>query len=127
MTIHLRTLIYSNKVEIANVPIYTCEECSRSEIYDEVKSGLKHLIAAIGESPEKKMLHFNDVNELAHILYILSDKEHIQSSVKEVVQERINQLLDLLLVAKSAGDEGWIKEIEQRLAQVSGHAVILMI
>ncbi|MDF2815306.1 MAG: hypothetical protein K0Q81_1506, partial [Paenibacillus sp.] len=32
MGIRLRTVIFQNKVEIENVPIYSCDACQRTEV-----------------------------------------------------------------------------------------------
>ncbi|UUZ85779.1 hypothetical protein LJK88_21195 [Paenibacillus sp. P26] len=33
MSIRLRTVIYQNKVEIENVPIFTCESCAAARCF----------------------------------------------------------------------------------------------
>src|SRR5690242_16119968 len=53
MNIRLRTVIYQNKVEIDNVPIFSCETCSHSEVYPGVKPELTGLIAELGAVTEK--------------------------------------------------------------------------
>ncbi|MFD2612880.1 hypothetical protein [Paenibacillus gansuensis] len=123
LAVKLRTVIYTGKVEIENVPIYSCDLCKHSEVLQDVKEDLKQLIAGLGGKPGKQTLRFNEMNELADIIYSVSEKETLQISVKRIIEERINQLLDLLLVAQSAGDEEWADEIRSRLSQISKHTV----
>jgi YgiT-type zinc finger domain-containing protein len=119
MNIKLRTVIFSNKVEIHNVPIYSCSECSSSEVYAAVKSDLTEMIGVLGKQPEKQEIDFNEVNELARIMHRVSDKENIRLSVEAIIEDRINQLLDLILLAQSVNDTAWISDIRKRLQQIT--------
>lgn len=123
MSIRLRTVIYQNKVEIENVPVYTCEACNRSEVFPGVKPELTELIGDLGSIPDKKRLQFEEMSELAHLMMAVTDKEHRHESICQIFEERVNQLLDLLLLAQSLGDEPWMDDIRQRLSQISKHAV----
>ncbi|TDF96549.1 hypothetical protein [Paenibacillus piri] len=119
MSIRLRTVIYQNKVEIENVPVFSCEECQRSEVFAEVKPDLTGIIGKLGNLPEKKQLYFNDISEIAHLLLKVTEKEHASDPVEKIVEDRINELLDLLLLAQSLGDEPWTVDIRKRLTQIS--------
>lgn len=123
MNIRLRTVIFLSKVEIENVPIYSCESCKHSEVFAQVKQDLKQLIGTCEGTQEKQTMQFNEWNELANVLYIVSDKEHTRLTVKEIIDERINELLDLLLIAQASGDQIWIHEIRQKLSQISNHSL----
>ncbi|MBW7456677.1 hypothetical protein ACFOLF_02545 [Paenibacillus sepulcri] len=121
MLIKLRTVIYSGKVEIDNVPIYSCPACSRSEVFPEVKPDLTGLIGKLGTEPDKQTYLFNEWNEWADLLVEayhdrkLSDSE----AIRQRTENRINTLLDLYAVAKAAEDEVWIADIHKRLTQLS--------
>ncbi|ASS65868.1 hypothetical protein SAMN05880570_1016 [Paenibacillus sp. RU4T] len=121
MNMKLRTVIYSNKVEIDNVPIYSCAGCGRSEVLPEVKPDLTGLIGQLGEEPGKQTFLFNELNEWADLLVEASSKRRSPdpAAVQQIVGERIDSLLELLLVAGSVGDEAWRREIEKRLGQLS--------
>jgi hypothetical protein len=123
MSVRLRTVIYQNKVEIENVPIFSCGVCRRSEVFAEVKPELTGVIGKLGNSPEKQHLHFNDINEIAHLMYKVTEKQHAADPVEKIVEERINELLDLLLLAQSLGDEPWAEDIRKRLGQISKHSL----
>jgi len=121
MTMKLRTVIYSGKVEIDNVPIYSCTACSRSEVFPEVKPDLTGLIGKLGAKPVKQTYLFNEWNEWADLLV---EAYHARRStdaavVKPMIEERINMLLDLYAIAQSTGDEAWIADIHKRLTQLS--------
>ena len=121
MTIRLRTVIYSSKVEIDNVPIYSCPSCNRSEVIPEVKPDLTGLIGRLGAKPRKQTFSFNEWNEWADLLlHACSDKKQPEPSVVErLVEERVNALLDMHLLAQSLGDEAWQEELQKRLSQIS--------
>lgn len=122
MSIRLRTVIYQNKVEIENVPVYTCEACSRSEVFPDVKPDLAGLIGNLGSKPDRQQLHFDDMSELAHLMMKVTDKERRHEPVEKILEERVNELLDMLLLARSLGNEPWMEDVRQRLAQISKHA-----
>lgn len=123
MSIRLRTVIYQNKVEIENVPVFSCDSCHLSEVFAEVKPELTGIIGKLGNLPEKQQLYFNDISEIAHLMKRVTDKQFAAAPVEKIVQERINELLDLLLLAQSLQDEAWISDVRKRLEQVSKHSV----
>jgi methionyl-tRNA synthetase len=123
MTIRLRTVIYQNKVDIENVPIFSCEACGRSEVVANVKPELTSLIAKLGSKPEKQQYFFHELSEIANLLLKVTEREHMNDSVEKIVEERINELLDVLLLAQSLGDTPWMDDIRKRLSQISHNAL----
>jgi hypothetical protein len=123
MSIKLRTVIYQNKVEIDNVPIFSCEACRRSEVFAEVKSELTGMIKKLGKTLEKQHLQFNDISEIAHLMFKVTQKQYATEPVEKIVEERINELLDLLLLAQSLKDEPWTEDVRKRLEQISKHSL----
>jgi hypothetical protein len=119
MSIRLRTVIYKHILEIENVPIFTCESCSKSEVFPLVKSDLTALISQFGHSPEKRLFYFNESSELAYLLLTAAQKEYKHTPVDKILEERINQLLDLLLLAYSLHDKEWIEDVLNRLSQIT--------
>ncbi len=117
----LRTVIYSGKVEIDNVPVYSCDACSRSEVFPEVKPDLTGLIGQLGAKPEQQTFLFNEWNEWADLIMELytRQKRPSRQEMDKLIGERINKLLDLLLLAQRLGDDEWIAEVEKRLSQIS--------
>lgn len=121
MLMKLRTVIYSGKVEIDNVPIYSCSACNRSEVIPEVKPDLTGLIAQLGAVPNKQTFLFNECNEWADLL-VEAKSSKLQPSYKEVeklLEHRINMLLDLYLLAQTLDDGEWIADLKKRLEQIS--------
>ncbi|MEB3102939.1 hypothetical protein [Ferviditalea candida] len=123
MNIRLRTLIYSNKVEIENVPIFSCDSCNYSEVFSAIKPELTDLIGKLGRKPKLQRILFHEINELANLMYMASLKEHSHLPIEGMLQERINQLLDLLLLARSLHEDSWAEEIQAKLAQISKHTI----
>lgn len=119
MNMKLRTVIFSNKVEIHHVPIYSCTACQFSEVFAAVKPELTKLIAQLDVEPQKQVIHFNEVNEWAHLMFQVSDKDNAHIPVEVIIEERINQLLDLILIAQSVDDQVWIADIRHRLQQIT--------
>ncbi len=119
MDLQLRTVIYSNKVEIENVPIHSCESCQRAEVLSGLKSEIARLIGDLGHNPGKHKLKFNECNEWANMLTQAADPELAQLSIQGIIGNRIDELLDLLLVAKSVQDERWEEELTERLQQLT--------
>ncbi|WP_308858213.1 hypothetical protein [Paenibacillus sp. R14(2021)] len=121
MPMKLRTVIYSNKVEIDNVPIYSCTSCNRSEVFPEVKPDLTGLISTLGAFPVKQTYLFNEWNEWAKLLVeAYHDQKHSDPAMmRRLTEERIDMLLDLFAVAQASGDEDWTADIHKRLAQLS--------
>lgn len=124
MQIQLRNVVYSNSIEIANVPVYSCRKCHRSEVLSEVKRDLSNLIKNMDNQTSKQCLQFEETNELAYLLFQASEQELLDLPVSDLVGDRINQLLDLLLLAKSMKDEDWCNDLQCRLEQITKLSVI---
>jgi len=123
MNLRLRTVIYQNKVDIENVPIYSCEACGRSEVVPHVKPELTGLIGKLGSKPGKQQLYFHELSEIAYLLLKVTEKEHMNDSMEQIVQERINELLDILLLAQSLGDAAWMDDTRKRLSQITQNTI----
>lgn len=120
MNLSLRTVIYSGRVEIDNVPVFTCESCHRSEVYSAVKDDLTSLLERIaGEEAGENNIRFEEWSELALLLKKATDKELFSEPLAELVEERINELLDLMLLAQSLNDTVWIEETRLKLRQIT--------
>lgn len=78
MKIRLRTVIFSNHVEISNVPVYSCKQCRKSEVCSEVKPDLSELIERLGKNPDKQQVDFSDYNEYANLMYMASDEDRLK-------------------------------------------------
>ncbi|PZD93825.1 hypothetical protein DNH61_20175 [Paenibacillus sambharensis] len=121
MQIRLRTVIYSGKVEIDNVPIYSCSACSRNEVFPEVKPDLTGLIGQLGTKPAKQTFLFNEWNEWADVLMeaCMETKHPAPAEVSRLLTERVDALLDMYLLAQTLKDYAWKEEIRRRLSQIS--------
>jgi hypothetical protein len=49
----------------------------------------------------------------------VSQKEFMHTPVDQILEYRINELLDLLLLARSLQDEHWVNDILKRLSQIT--------
>lgn len=125
MKLILRTVIHARKVSITNVPVYSCDNCSRNEVFPGVKEDLGRLVGRLGAKPDTKLIRFDEVHELAAVLRnMIERKVPLQAaSVARLTEERTNELLDLLLIADSVRDEMWKAELKGRLAQLSAQYI----
>lgn len=119
LDIRLRTVIYSKIVEIDNVPIYTCSDCFYTEILTGVKADLAQLISQLGGSPHKQKINFHEINEWAFLISKATELELVHIPIQSLVGERIDQLLDLLLLARSLNDLDWENDLVGRLTQIT--------
>ncbi|MEX2415414.1 MAG: hypothetical protein WD424_04650 [Paenibacillaceae bacterium] len=124
MDIRLRTVIYSKTVEIDNVPIYTCAKCFHTEILTGVKSDLAQLISQLGGQPHIQKINFHELNEWAFLISKATDLELVHKPIQSIVGERIDQLLDLLLLARSLHDVRWENDLVGRLTQITKSVLI---
>lgn len=124
MNIRLRTVIFQSKVEIENVPIYSCEECQRSELFPPVKPELTGYIRTLGKQPVEQTICFDDISEIASLMRKAMSRDYERCSVESIIEERVNELLDLMLLARSLEDEGWMDDIRHRLKQIANRLPI---
>lgn len=119
MKIVLRNVVYRKRVKILNVPVHVCLDdcCAHSQVVDVVKDDLKALMEELGQEPQQQAIEFEEMSELSHLLVLIS-KEGDDSSVREALEQRVNELLDLFLLAQSLGDEKWMLELRQRLTKI---------
>lgn len=119
MEIVLRNVVYRKRVKIMNVPVHICsdESCAHSEVVDVIKDDLKSLMEELGQHPQRQAIEFEEMSELSNLLVVVAN-EGLDSSVREALGERVNELLDLFLLAQSLGDKKWMLELRQRLTKI---------
>lgn len=93
------------------------DHCSHSQVVDVVKEDLKELMENLGQYPERQNIEFEDVSELSHLLVLIANQEE-DATVRQALEERVNELLDLFLLAQSLGDQEWMRELRQRLTKI---------
>ncbi|KGE16678.1 hypothetical protein [Paenibacillus wynnii] len=125
MTIHMHTLIYSAKVKITGVPVYTCGECSRYEPLPSIKRDLGMLIKELGGSSNQRQVSFAERNEWANVLketlasFNIVDLSHLDEAINAAIQGRIDLLLDIYQFASARFDREWMEETANRLSQLT--------
>lgn len=117
MHLTLRTLVF-NQNEILNVPIYSCSTCQRSEVSERVKPELSKVVQSLsGSSLQQQKVPFQEFSEFSNLLVMVAEETE-DERIEGMVEDRINQLLDLLLLAQSLNDEEWVDEVLGRIRQV---------
>jgi hypothetical protein len=117
----LRTVIFARYVNITRVPVYFCSRCGDHEVFSGVKEDIGRLIGQLGPRPAARTIAFDEVHEWAGILSVLSNRTQTlnKAAVVQAAEERMNELLDLWLIASSVGDDSWKAEIQSRLSQLN--------
>ena len=105
------------------MPIYSCESCGHTEILTGVKPHLTSLIAKLGSEPQQQKLNFEEINEWAYLISRAIDRELMNESIQHIVSERVDQLLDMMLLARSLHDYDWEDELRERLSQITNTAL----
>ena len=118
MEVVLRNVVYRKRVKILNVPVHVCvdDSCAHSQVVDVVKEDLKDLMAELGQNPERQAIEFEEMSELSNLLVLIANEG--DSTVREALEGRVNELLDLFLLAQSLGDEKWMLELRHRLTKI---------
>jgi len=126
MKLILRTVIHARKVSIMNVPVYSCESCSRNEVFPGVKEDLGKLVGELGAKPLPHSVAFDELHEWAGVLKKAQEQsEPLESAaVARKAEERMNELLDLMLLADSVGDSAWKRELKSRLSQLTAQYIM---
>lgn len=119
MELRLRTVVFKKNAEIENVPVLICDTCNHSEVFPPVKPCLVSLLGRM-KSPasEKVYLRFDERNEIARIIHLQQKQEAGMDGVRKLIEDRINELLDMLLLAQSLEDREWADEIQNKLTQL---------
>lgn len=66
---------------------------------------------------------FEKMNEAVNVLVECVDtfgSDDLLPYAEKVMNERVNKLLDMYLLAKTLEDKEWMSELQQRLRQISG-------
>lgn len=130
MTIHMHTLVYSAKIKITHVPVYTCGQCGRYEPLPVIKHDLGQLIRELGQEPSGRMhLSFADRNEWASVLkdtlaagLYAGGLPELEEAIRRALQGRVDLLLDVYRTAAALSDPKWMEDTEVRLSQLTAHS-----
>lgn len=119
MNIMLRQLVYRHRVNIYNVPILVCSDdtCTHSQVFEGIKGKLQKLVHDLGHNPNRQEIHFEEMSEFTNLLIMVADEQD-NCDVSKLVDERVNDLLDMFLLAQSLGDEKWEGELRKRLLEI---------
>ncbi|MFF2907378.1 hypothetical protein [Paenibacillus sp. NPDC057934] len=126
MTIHMHTLVYNTKIKITDVPVYTCESCSRYEPLLAIKPALGELVQQLGrEGIAGSKVSLTDCSEWAFVLKETFSKfsgdslPELEAEIRKTLQGRIDLLLDTYRFAGDSGDAEWMQETGERLSQLT--------
>ncbi|UHA74070.1 hypothetical protein [Paenibacillus sp. 481] len=126
MDLTLRTVVHARKIEILRVPIFTCTGCERTELLSSIKQDLQEMIKAhTCDAQTRVSISFDAVHELGSVLVecLEQQEEDMAQVLEQAIQARVNQLLDLYLLARTWQDEKWMNDLQLRLTQISGFSL----
>jgi len=120
VSIQLCTVIFQNKINIENVPVYSCEHCGRNDVHPAVKADLKDLIARCeSDSDDDVFVSFHEVSEVSYFCMQMMEQGESPKTMRELIDDRINELLDTFILARSLSDRNWTDDIHKRLLQLN--------
>jgi hypothetical protein len=121
MELELRSVIWKRVVEMRHVPVFHCHECGRDELLSSVQPIVKTIVEQSSEPiPEqKRTIDLAQHSEFTDVLLEMAQSEIEADRLPEVIEERVNRLLDLFNVAIKSGDAEWTQSIKDRLNQLS--------
>lgn len=119
VVVQLSTIIYHELITIESVPIYACNHCGINEILSEVKLDLKQLIEKYEDHQDEVSIKYHELSEISFFYVQILAKEYHNCTVQQLIEERINELLDTFILAKSLQDIEWTEDIYKRLLQLN--------
>lgn len=125
MNLELHTVIFSKKLEIQNVPVFSCMSCSTYELLAPLKTQLSEYLKTVQLPKERRVVSFAEMNEAANLFYDLYkrkvnlDADNLIEIMETFKQERINLLLDVYQYAVQMNDESWTCDTQRRLEQLA--------
>ena len=92
MELSLRTVIFAKKVNITNVPVYSCAICGRNDVFHGVKDDVGRLISKLGTVSDSRSIPFDQMHEWAGLLSDMrSQMRTLQpADVAKATEERTN-------------------------------------
>ena len=106
------------------MPVYTCSHCEHSELVPEIKAEVIRLMqqSTGSEASNRIQIFFEEEHEAARVFMDCLEQggEDLETLYGLIAGERVNQLLDVYLVAQFYQDRSWMMDIERRLKQING-------
>jgi len=119
VSIQLSTVIFQSKINIENVPVFACNYCGRNEVHPAVKADLRELLEKYEDDPPDPVnLSFQEMSEVAYLCKLQSEQD-ADRSIRQLIDDRINELLDTFILARSLSDMVWTDDIHKRLLQLN--------
>ena len=117
MEVTIRTLKFEKNLEIKNAPVYTCNECERLELLEQVKKIVTTKIIEHGQSKKKEVIHLDKESELSQLLMI-GYYDQLEGINSTEIQQKIQHLMDELLLHESNDDSDWRDRIHKTIEKV---------
>jgi len=114
MDITLRTLYFNRKIEIKNVPIYSCTTCGNNELIPPIKEKIKEVIDDHKNIQRKETVYFEQKSELAQLLILAYHKQDFPYK-DEKLQEEIEELLEHLYFNELNKDHGFEQKLHKKI------------
>ncbi|MBC8079076.1 MAG: hypothetical protein H7X86_01935 [Gorillibacterium sp.] len=126
MELKTRSVIYKRTIEFENVPVFICQSCAYSEVFPSVKVDLAKLLSQYKACLTKEKASFHEMNEIAGIIKQYVDQSVGAKGLSTLIDERINQLLDILILARSLKEDQWADDVQDKLTQLSDRSLFAL-
>ena len=113
MDITLRTLYFNKKIEIKNVPVYSCPVCNTNELIQQIKPKIKTIIKDAAKKSKKQTLYLDKYSELVQLITMVYNEQDHPYEGKSIQHEVIEMLESFLIEDIESWDEKIHKKIEK--------------
>lgn len=118
MDLTLRTIFFQKKLEIKNVPVYSCTSCDDHELIKQIKDKVTKLIVhERGSKQKNQVIHFEEYSEFTQLLMlILHEQEYSYSDNK--MKTEIEDLIDEFIIGDYADIHYLEEEAHKKLEKL---------
>lgn len=117
MEITLRTLYFNKKIEIKNVPVYSCSSCSANELMQQVKPKVRTIIKDAVKKSKKQTLYLDKYSELVQLITMLYNEQDHPYKGKSIHGE-VEELLEAFLIEDSLEEKHLDEQIHQKIEKM---------
>lgn len=96
MDITIRTIYFEKKIEIKNVPVYSCDNCHHTEVMEQVKEKVKSIILN-GNNTYKEIISLEKYSYFTRLL-LKAYNERSDSYMDTESREELDNILEQILL-----------------------------
>jgi len=116
MDLTLRTLYLKKKIEIKNVPVYSCNYCEENIIVEQIEGKVKKVIEEKKEETRKQIIEFERYSEFAQLLIMLYNKQ--KHSDEKRIEKEIERLLEKYAIDHSLEQDIFEQVVHKKITKM---------